>query len=540
MVPCRPLRLAALLGLAALLLAACQVSIFLPEPDVRLTAERIVTAEPGLLDTITVPARDTRWVEVQYREVATPNALMYFEVAGSAVEGSVRVEFYRSTAPLRLLVASTSSRRFATQLSRLGRFDETGADATAERSAIAVTWTCFGPCTARAYEAGTYLVKLENTSSTARSVSIYAYGLVPTDTNEPNDTPATATAVVLARAGDGASGAIEHAADVDSFRLDCTADFDDGMRLTLLSDFGPAIFLRADERSYGPGVETDPIACGSTVAVATNDGSAGPSRYSGYSLVADPAALFELDVVAQGLIGAAPTALGSVSVPANATRLVRLTFPSAAAALRYVEIGGVNVEHNVRLEVPVAGQMVGYSSRRDLFASSPTGLSLAAGAAGPEPMAIGVSWSCDGPCVASRYQSGPVVVRITNASFTTRTVQVYAYGTPEADLNEPNERVQEATPFVVTAEGDGPAGAIERLGDVDYFRLACGAGSGFADLRLTLVSSFRGDIVMRVPGGQEFGPDAPRVVPCDSVVAVYTRDGTAGASAASRYSIVVD
>lgn len=535
----RTARVAAALSSLALLLVACQLTITVPEPDLRVTAER-VTNEPGVIDTITIPGGETRVVEVQYRAITTSPALMFFEVQGGGVDGSVRVEF--RTESYRFLVASESSRRFATAVSRLGveRVDDVvGLGAAPVERSIALTWECFGPCVARPYEAGTYLVKLENTSSTSRSVSIYAFGLEPTDPNEPNDTRATATVVELAAAGDGVSGAIEHVSDVDHVRFTCTGEFVEAMRLELVSDFDRAIVLRADGRDYPPGSETDAIACGEIVAVSTTDGTAGPSLYSNYAIVADPAALFELDVPAQGLISAAPVARGSVSVPANRTRLVRLTFPSAPGAdLRYVEIVGANIEPTVRLQVLADGDGVGVSSRRDRFASSLSALSLTAFGDGVDRAAIGVVWNCEGPCVAERYRSGEVIARITNTSSFSRTVDVYAYGTAEGDRNEPNDRPRDASEFVVEAEGDVVIGALERIGDVDYFRFLCGAD--FDDLRLTLESDFRGDIVMRVPGGQEIVPSTPRVVPCDSVVSVYTRDDTAGPSASSRYRIEVD
>jgi hypothetical protein len=362
------------------------------------------------------------------------------------------------------------------------------------------------------------------------SIELLAYGLEPTDPHEPNDTPATATAVLLERAGDGVSGAIEHTGDVDYFRFGCAADFVEAMRLELVSDFDRAIVLRADGSDFPPGVESDPVACGATVSVRTTDGSAGPSQHSNYAILAVPSRLYELDAVAQGLVTAAPTARGSVTLPANRSRLVRLTFPSAPQAdLRYVELGGAGVEGNVRLHVLVDGELVGVSTRRDLFAAGTASLALSAVAPADldavERAAIGVVWSCEGPCVADAYRPGTVIARLTNLSSSPRTLQVFAYGTREADLNEPNDRPQDATEVTIAFEGDSVSGAIERIGDVDHFRFACGAG--FGDLQLTLRSEFRGDIVMRLPSGQEFGPNQPRVVPCDALVAVTyaRRDG---------------
>jgi hypothetical protein len=531
----------------AALLAGCGLKLGpspAPTPDITITADTITTT-PQVLGTIVVPGGGVRWVEVEYRSLQATPALMYFEVQGSGAEGSIQITLRRGGAAL---LASRSARRFGSDVSVADAARSpvasgvapAGDGGEAVEPAVDVVWRCLGPCLARPYESGTYLVRVENVGGIDRRLSLLAYALEPTDRHEPNDSAAQATPVELAGPGDGASGAIEHVGDVDYFRLECAAGFGEGMELELVSAFEGAIELRAEGRRYGPGEPTDPLPCGSVVSVRTSDGTAGPSSHSRYTLLADPAPLFALDVTAQGLT-ADPQPLGALSLPPNRTRVVRLTFPPADAGLRFVEVSGASVDGNVRIELLEDGQRVGVSERRDRYAASTSVLTLAASAAAVEPSSVSVNWSCQGPCVGSAYRAGEVLLRVTNLTSTTRPMQVYGYGAPEADDNEPNESAQDATLVTLQRDGDGASGALERIGDVDYFRFECGAGFPFGDVRLTLTSAFGGDIVLQLADGTTYGPGATtRVLACDSVVSVRARDGSAGPSAASRYQVVAN
>ena len=523
--------------LVALALASCQITItpILPdEPDLVVDAQGL-TDDPAGLGSLRVPAGSERWVEVNYRSSGAD--LMYFEIAGSGVEGNVRVELRSSTG--RLIVASTSSELFATNVARLGAEGvETGA-AEVERGSISTSYRCIGPCVAQPYRSGRFYAKLVNTGSVERNVTVYAYGLEATDENEPNDTAAQATRVTLTSDGDGAVGAIEHVDDVDFFRFDCASGFGSAMRLELVSDFRGDIVLRAGGSTYRPGDLTAPLPCGSVVQVRTEDSTAGPSDASRYALLGESATLFELEVAAQGLT-TSPRSLGSMRVPAGETRWVRVTFPPAGGAeLRYVEVDGSGVEGNVRVELFAGGELVGASESRALFASSVGALSVPP--VSVDPSSISVSWRCDGPCVAERYRSGVVEMRVTNLAASARTVDVYAYGTVEADDNEPNDTAATATVVTLNAPGEGPTGAIERIGDVDFFRFQCGSGWLEDDIVLRMTSDFDGDIVLQLDDGTRYrSGQTTRTISCNSLVSVRTTDGTAGPSAASRYAIVAD
>ena len=534
----RTLRVAVATVLVALALASCQITVtpIVPdEPDLIVDAQG-VTVDPVDLGSLRVPAGAERWVEVNYR--SAPGAdLMYFEIAGSGVEGNVRLELRGSSG--RFIVASASSDLFSTNVARLDAGGFELRDAEVEPGSISTAYRCIGPCVAQEYRSGRFYAKLINTGSVERNVTVYAYGLQATDQNEPNDSAGQATPVEIERDGDGAVGAIEHVNDLDFFRFECAPGFGSALRLELVSDFRGDIVLRADGVSYRPGQVTAPLRCDSVVSVRTEDATAGPSDASRYALLAESASLYELEVNAQGLTSS-PRSLDTMRVPAGEARLVRVSFPPAGGAdLRYVEVGGSGVEGNVRVELFAGGALVGASESSGLFASSVGALSVPL--ASVDPSSITVSWRCEGPCVAERYRSGVVEMRVTNLSSSARTINVLAYGTVEQDENEPNDSEANATVVTLTGLGDGAVGAIERVDDVDYFRFACGSGWPLEDVELRMTSDFDGDIVLRLADGTTYrSGETTRAIPCNSLVSVRTTDGTAGPSATSRYAIVAD
>ena len=250
----------------------------------------------------------------------------------------------------------------------------------------------------------------------------------------------------------------------------------------------------------------------------------------------------DLVVDAQGRT-TTPRSLGTLNVPAGETRLVRVTFSrvdDAHRLLRYVEVKVDNGDDgDVRLESFVGRSRVGVSQSRNLFAASASALVASAGDL--DPSSISTNWKCLGPCVAERYRSGVVDMRVTNRSSSSRTVDVFAYGTVEADENEPNDVRAEATVVTLSGTVDGTSGAIERIGDVDYFRFDCASDWPFSDIELRMTSPFAGDIVLQLEDGTRYRAGrTTRTIPCGSVVSVRTTDGSAGPSDASRYAIVAD
>lgn len=84
-----------------------------------------------------------------------------------------------------------------------------------------------------------------------------------------------------------------------------------------------------------------------------------------------------------------------------------------------------------------------------------------------EPQSLSVNIQCFGPCVATPIGStSSYYVSVRNLSTGNRGFDLYAFNYNALDLNEPNASAGQATP--IGAAGD--AGAIEWLGDQDWFR----------------------------------------------------------------------
>jgi len=521
-----------------------------PDPDAVVIASGVTNA-PDPVGEIDVPAGETRWVEVTYRTLtSSAPALMVFEVEGGT-EGGTRIDVRDDRG--RLVVASRSSTRYGRNVGALAAaahldavpHGALGPAAQASPAAIVDAWTCLGTCAADRYVAGTYYVSVQNTRSVPQRYAIVAYGRAPSDTNEPNDTPSTATAYRLTFVGDGPTGATERPGDVDHFRLTCAASFagpSEGMRLELASAFAGALVLDADGGTYAVGVSTPPVPCGSTVAVRSHDGSAGPAASSTYSLLADAVPLYAIDAPAQSN-PQTPTPLGRLDLAPGETQVARLSFGASSARLRYVEVvgaGGVVADGRVLLELrDTSGGSIGFSVDRQRFATGLDVLSSAeASLHGVEASAISVLYQCLGPCVATRYRSGIVFARVTNTSAQPRSVHLYAYGAPETDQNEPNDSTANATSVSVGAAGATVTGAIEHRDDVDVFRLVCVEGFQFPTSFVTLETSFPGSMVVRRSTGSiPRSPGQALAVPCGGTFRVETTDGSAGPSASSRYSV---
>ncbi len=536
--------------LVVLVASGCAMTPWVPPVPDEVVIASGVTTEPEPVGSIDVPANETRWIEVTYRALtSSAPMLMVFEVEGG-VEGGTRIDVRNDRG--RLVVASRSSQRYGRSVSALASnahvdaltWDGAEHAPSVSPAAIVDAWTCLGTCAADRYVAGTYYVSVQNTRSVPQRYDIVAYGRAPSDSNEPNDSTSTATPYRLTFAGDGPSGAIERPGDVDYFRLTCAASFagpSEGMRLELASSFAGSMVLDADGGTFRVGVATPPVPCGSTVAVRTQDGSAGPAASSTYSILADAVPLYAIDAPAQSF-PQTPTALGRLVLAPGETQVARLFFGSSTAPLRYVEIvgtSGVAADGRVLLELRDTSGSIGFSTSRQRFATGVDVLSSGeATSIDVEPSAISVLYQCLGPCVATHYRSGTVFARVTNTSMQTRSVDLYAYGAAETDQNEPNDSTTTATVVSVGSAGVTVTGAIERMDDVDVFRLVCTGTFEFATVYVTLETSFPGSMVVRRSAGSTTrAPGQTLEVPCDGTFRVETTDGSAGPSASSRYSV---
>lgn len=522
------------------MLSACQSTPWVPpEPDLVLSVSGAVTT-PEPRASLDVPAGEERWIRLDVEPgVDSLPALLVVELQGPG--GAVPHVDLRDERG-RLLAAARSPQRYGRQIGALVTGVSAGQDVAASQDGQA-PWSCIGTCVADRHRSGTYYVSVRNTTTSDASFQTYAYVRAQWDPFEPNDGAAAAAPYTLAFDGDGPEGAIEYPGDVDAFRLGCAAGFaggDTGFRLTLSSSFVGRLALDADGDVRAVGERSAPLPCGSIVTVRALDASAGPAAASGYRLEAERAPLYAIDAVAQSR-PTQPSALGRVTLAPGETALARLRFGSSSARLRYVEavgVSGVSADGRVLLELRDPSGSIGFSTSRERFASGADVLAAPGWSdAIVSPTSIGVLNGCLGPCVLSRYRAETLVARLTNTSGQSVTIDVYAYGGPEFDENEPNETAASATDFPIGATGGDVTGAIERIGDVDVFRLVCSASFPYDDVFVTLESSFPGALVLRRSlGSVGVGPGGTlEAVPCGSTIRVETDDGSAGPSASSFY-----
>ncbi|CAN5679598.1 hypothetical protein BH23DEI1_BH23DEI1_09820 [soil metagenome] len=269
-----------------------------------------------------------------------------------------------------------------------------------------------------------------------------------------------------------------------------------------------------------------------------------------------------------------PSPRGTVFLPANQDVVIRVSSGDVGSDPRRLLVFEIEATPGTRLEVRSAtNQLLGASRSPDFWASSvaEAGASTPSAAAaavapavvtrassGREPglrradvdaQAIGVQWTCVGPCVAVRPPSGAsrdyfLYVR----SSTNQNVGVLAYRFAEQDLNEPNDSLETAMFLAGSTGGAVAIGAIERLFDSDWFEIGTGGwGSGLVEVELTAPAA--DDLAIYL----EFLSDGFRIFPGDEpavaevgerfVVRAHRPEACAaraGPASDSRYTVFVD
>lgn len=165
------------------------------------------------------------------------------------------------------------------------------------------------------------------------------------------------------------------------------------------------------------------------------------------------------EIVAQDTLP--PTAQATADLGAGATHYYELD-ATGASDLVYAELAGSSGLQVALLRT--TGSTLAVSRSEVYFAGSVGALSTTA--ASVAPASISVPFVCFGPCAAIAATSDAYVVAVSNPTSQTRSYDLLAYTIDETDTNEPNDGAAGAT--LLGAAG-GYQGAIERLGDVDYF-----------------------------------------------------------------------
>lgn len=222
--------------------------------------------------------------------------------------------------------------------------------------------------------------------------------------------------------------------------------------------------------------------------------------------------------------------VATYNLGAGADILVRVNVSTSSPAL-YLEL-----DRNIDLEVFGASRSrIASSSSSAYFGRGESGLTTTAAL---DSQAVGVEVPCRGSCVIlDQGTSSHYYVLITNTSGGAQSVALYAFGDTFADGGEPSNDVMATAPYIDLVAGD--SGALEVLGDVDYWRVT-GSPMG----TILLFDPPPGDVgatlrVIGVAGGTVDSPDAfgQFEVRNGETIEVTSSNNRAAASASSIYYI---
>jgi len=519
----RPIHVASLPLLVMLVLAGCRTVPFDPPIEATVVAQVVGHAQLGDLVPVVVSEALEKGQKLYYRiEAPVARALVYAEAVGE----DLRVTLY----DLRGRVQGVSI-----DPDRFGRSAATGTDSGIDPSAITVEYTCVGPCVAASGSLDSYIVRVENRASSPRSFDLYAYTMDPTDTNEPNDTPGTATVV---RDPGTFEGAIERIGDLDYFRYTgsqtrlVTFDaFSNDLGLVLEIEDGPT--LRSGQSSY--------LLPDEVFRVRSELSRAGPSSTSGYVITLGAVTGPTL----HGTVSAssAPTKLLDATVPAFLSLWYRVRVPSSRDLL-YGEIVGTGSAQPGDLRVYVTRRddaTLAVSESPAFFTDEVSRLSALLNA-DAEPIAtsaVSPELVCVGPCAAVAPSSDTYYLRVENRSGSTRGFGLWAYAVEAADPSDRGARQNDSAAFAVNLDvGASRFGAIELVADVDWFRYRGAAdnvltfdevqGAGALGLRLRFESD-----------GFEMQSGESAVVRPNDRFVVFSREGRAGPAGSSGYFLQI-
>lgn len=467
------------LALALLLLAACTQPPPPPPP-----AELVVASGDAGAAVDTLSLAPGEW---QDYELAVPAAIradfdvLYLELDGG--ESGAVLEL-RSPIYWSVMASSASPARFVrgalqgvpqpVPAPAAPSTDAASPPPASRPAAVEEQTACRGPCVIFRATSETYYARVVNHGGSTVEVSLYLFGYDLQDDTEPqNDLRGTAPVL-----GAEVSGAIEVLGDQDYWYSP------DDLAVTFAAVTGAE--LEAVVVGTGGAVVAGPYYPGSTFSVfeseavrirGAGNAVAGPPAASTYYLSSVP--------LPPGTPGRPPT---HVAITANTnpnqpvdsrtfepgqTVEYVLELPSA---VRGREVLYVELDRNVGLEVRSGSgaSHVASSSSSASFSSRPGSLAPDVGA---RPAAVDVALACRGSCVIFEPGAGSYRVYVTNHGGR-RSIDLFAYGASFMDETEPQNDAPGSAPVLT---GDD-SGAIETIGDADYWRLAYGGTVAFDDV----------------------------------------------------------
>jgi hypothetical protein len=256
----------------------------------------------------------------------------------------------------------------------------------------------------------------------------------------------------------------------------------------------------------------------------------------------------DADIVSAQAPSGNPTPVASGSLAPGAAIFYQVNVSSSVAGASDVIYYEVDVGDNETQDLANTVALRLYSSGGSVLASSVSHEGFTSGSAAEanltglsteegvifDRQAIGFNWQCFGPCIIGSSTTSTRYVRLENVSSTSRAYALYAYGQEFSDTGEPANNSTGSAPTLDPA-GDG--GAIEILGDVDYFYVEQPGFLNFAsgaapelDLVAEVLSSGGALQSRMTPGGGDN-------VFVGELVRVYSRGGWAGSPEAAGYDL---
>jgi hypothetical protein len=389
---------------------------------------------------------------------------------------------------------------------------------------IDVDVICRGSCVILDASAGTFFAEVVNGGGSSVDFDLFVFGDDIQDEGEP-DNNLSSTAPTLSEAIDQ-EGAIETLGDIDLYSVETTGtlSFTSASSLDLIAE---VLFNGAVQDTLSPG-ETGQVFDGDIVRVSENGGNAAAiasaSAYDLSIVESDPFPGAE-----QVSAGTDPnSAVDSDSVAGNGSKTYEVTVSGGAASsdLLYLELDSESAS------------IVVYNTSGTAIASSDDASSFTAGGAPSVQIGtagIDVDVICRGSCVILDASAGSYFVEVVSQTGGTLGFDLFAFGDQFQDDNEPGNDLPATAPTL----GSGDEGAIETLGDEDWFIVNSGGLVRFdstsgLDLRAT-VSKANGDPIATLSPGQ-----ATTAIVTDRIRVYEVGGDEAGPAGSSGYSLAIE
>ncbi len=498
--------------LLTLVLAACAV-IILPPVDPFPNAIEVTPGANGTGNTAllsdTLAGGGSIVYEIDVSGI-TGDDVIYIEV-----DGDLDLKVYNASGTL--LASSSSPDYFASGSGGLLLAPST--------QGISVVVGCRGPCVIRETSSTTLYAELINNGAASRGYDFYAFYDDYGDTGDPgNDSSGGATTLNTSE-----QGAIETLGDVDYFDIGA-----DGTLSLSVPAAGNPVDIEADVYDAGNNLiatltDGDAVGVfdGESVRVRSDDSRAGASEVSRYTLNLAPGSPADASVSA-----------GSPNVPVDNGAAL-----AGSSVLFDVDFSGALGDDVVYLEVDeTIGSGIDlfvYDANGNLLAESSSPDSFATAAVGPQGISVNVI--CRGPCVIRESGESTLFARLVNRNSSQNvSFDFFAFGDDFQDTGEPgNDSQLNLVAFFNSAEG-----AIETIGDVDFYRTASGGtitfdknagGNDDIDLQAEVIDGIDGVTVVAIlQPGESYNSLLP-----DDFIRVTATNDTAGPAGASGYTLTV-